>query len=58
MFVQFADSTQTVIVSYFGAPQDESEFPNQGAVDASDARYKTFFNSLPQSATPGMPVPT
>ncbi|ARK86032.1 hypothetical protein BOC42_00230 [Burkholderia pseudomallei] len=55
--VQFLDSNKTVIVSYFANPQNAQAFPNQGQIPSSDARYATFFNSLPSFAQQGMPAP-
>jgi hypothetical protein len=57
VFVQFADSTEEVIISYFGSPQDATAWPNQGEVATSDARWATFYKSLPVAATEGLPVP-
>lgn len=45
--VQFSDATQEIVLAYFGCPQDENAFPNQGTVAVSDARWKTFYASLP-----------
>ena len=56
--VQFSDSTETVIVSYFGAPQDSAAFANQGTVEITDARYKVFYESLAASLQSGLPIPT
>ncbi|AOY96839.1 hypothetical protein BKK79_36090 [Cupriavidus sp. USMAA2-4] len=56
--VQFSDGTQSTIVSYFASPQDSSVFANLGEVDASDARWAAFYESLPELARSGMPVPT
>lgn len=51
MFVQFSDATKTVIVSVFACQQDVDEHPNQGQVDASDARYLAFL-AAQQAAQP------
>lgn len=45
MFVQFADATQTKVVSIFSGPQDEIEYPNQGVIEDTDARYLAFVNA-------------
>jgi len=55
--VQFSDASEKSIVAYFADQQDESLYPNQGQIDSSDARYATFFNSLPAFAQGGMPTP-
>lgn len=45
-FVQFSDETEAVIVSVFGAPQDDSIYPHQGKVDETDERYTRFMDSI------------
>jgi hypothetical protein len=55
--VQFSDSAESAIVAYFASPQDPAVFPNQEQIDTGDARYATFFNSIPTLAKQGMPVP-
>lgn len=55
--VQYADSTEAAIVSYFGCPQPSS-CPSQGVVAASDTRWATFYNSLPLQAQQNLPPPT
>ncbi|WP_186260355.1 hypothetical protein [Burkholderia gladioli] len=55
--VQFKDSTEGAICAFFAAAQNPSDFPNSGTVDASDARWKTFYESVPGSRI-GMPTPT
>ncbi|CAJ2712687.1 Uncharacterised protein [Burkholderia pseudomallei] len=57
MYVQFSDSTNTTIVSCFANAQNPAAFPNQGSVSASDARYKTYFNGLPEFAQTLLPPP-
>jgi hypothetical protein len=49
--VQFADSTDTTIVSYFACPQDPAVWPNQAAIDSADPRYLAFLNPPPTPAT-------
>jgi hypothetical protein len=56
--VNFSDSTQTTIVAFFGCTQDASIFPNQGTVDASDARWKAFYEAQPIYARGLLPAPT
>jgi hypothetical protein len=46
MFVQFSDSTETVIIALFGCQQDPTTYPNQGVVEASDARYEAFYKQF------------
>jgi hypothetical protein len=55
--VQFSDATETTIVSYFGSPQDPVAWPNQGAVDASDERWKIYFDSQPPITQRLLPAP-
>lgn len=55
--VQFSDATESTIVSYFAGPQDPQVFPNQGQVDTSDSRWKTFFDSLPAYVQQYLPTP-
>ena len=57
MFVQFADSTDTVIVAYFAGPQNPATFPNQGTVAATDARWTTYYATLPTSFQACVPAP-
>lgn len=56
--VQFSDSTDAVIVSYFGCPQDAAVFPNQGIVNTDDAKWSVFYGEVPESMQSGLPVPT
>ncbi|SDR37747.1 hypothetical protein SAMN05443245_5261 [Paraburkholderia fungorum] len=56
IYVQFADSTDAVIIAYFSNAQDASAFPNQGTVAASDARWKTFYSASPLQSY--LPAPT
>jgi hypothetical protein len=48
--VQFADSSETTIITYFGGPQDPDVFTNLGTVSTSDPRYKAFYDSLPDAS--------
>ncbi|SAJ91288.1 hypothetical protein UA11_04659 [Burkholderia multivorans] len=41
--VQFSDSDETTIVSYFASPQDPTVYANLGDVDTSDARWTAFY---------------
>jgi hypothetical protein len=56
--VQFSDDTETTVVSYFAGPQNAVEWANLGVVDTSDARYKSFYDSMPSAAQQGMPSPS
>lgn len=55
--VQFSDATEETIVSYFGAPQDPEIWCDCGVLDASDARWAKFYNSLPPMSQAGLPTP-
>jgi len=57
IYIQYSDSTEATIISYFGAPQDPDKYPNQGVIETSDARWATFYNSLPEFARAGLPPP-
>lgn len=57
IYVQFSDDTETLIVSIFGGPQDPEYWPNQGQVEASDPRYKVFYDALPDCVKEYWPVP-
>ncbi|AIS96803.1 hypothetical protein BTHA_2670 [Burkholderia thailandensis MSMB59] len=57
IYVQFSDSTETSICSYFSNPQDPDVYHNQGEVDLSDPRYKEFYASLPEFVQRDLPTP-
>lgn len=44
MFVQFEDDSESVIFSLFSCPQDTDVWLNQGEVQTSDPRYKTYYD--------------
>ncbi|MBN3771193.1 hypothetical protein [Burkholderia sp. Se-20378] len=54
--VQFFDSSETTIVSYFACPQDSKAYPNQAVIDTSDERWKAFC-TLVDGAKCGLPTP-
>jgi len=56
--VQFSDSTESVVASYFGSPQDPKAFPNQGELVSSDARWKTFYGQMTAAGVIGLPEPS
>lgn len=58
VYVQFADSTDAMIVAAFAVAQNPAYYPNSGEVDTSDARWKTYYDSLPEFAQVGWPAPT
>ena len=58
MFVQFSDATQSTIIATFASPQNAAAYPNQGTVAASDARWATFYATLPASFQAALTPPT
>jgi hypothetical protein len=56
--VQFSASTETAIVAAFNCPQDETAYPNQGTVAASDARWAAYYATLPAAVQAAFPPPT
>jgi hypothetical protein len=57
IFVQFADSTEKSVISYFGSPQDPTAWQNQGEIDTSDTRWKAYYDALSPEFTEGLPPP-
>lgn len=57
IYVQFFDATEQKITSVFGCPQDPGVWPFQGSVEASDVRYKTYYESLSGDGLAGLPQP-
>lgn len=55
--VQFSDGTKTTIVSYFGSAQDSDIYPNLGAIDSSDLRWKSYYGAQPTLVQPYLPTP-
>lgn len=45
IYVQFSDDTATTIISCFSCPQDPEVWPNQGAVESNDSRWKTYYDA-------------
>lgn len=57
IIIQFSDSSETVIISYFSAmPPYPEQFPNLGEVEASDPRWEIYYDSMNPYA-PGLPEP-
>lgn len=57
VFVQFTNSSKTVISGWFGAAQPEGAYPNSGELDILDTRWATYYEAQPASAQVGMPSP-
>jgi len=55
--VQFSDGSETEIIGYYGAPQDEAIWKNMGVVADSDARWKDYYNAQPVTVQPYLPTP-
>lgn len=59
MIAQFSDATETVITGIFYSEQPADMVPFQGEVQASDPRYKAWWNALPPATiTLGLEPPT
>lgn len=58
IFIAFTDSTQTTIGSVFSCAQDPGIWSNQGTIDETDARWKTYCDSLPICMQEGLPSPS
>ncbi|MCO1384485.1 hypothetical protein [Burkholderia multivorans] len=56
--VQFSDSSETTIIVYFASPQSMSAYTNLGTVEASDARWAAFYQSMDSQARQYLPPPT
>jgi hypothetical protein len=57
IYVQFADETEEVIISYFAAPQNPVMFPNQAAIYTNDPRWKVYYDKLPDEVKVTFPAP-
>jgi len=58
MYVQFTDSTETVICATAPSQQPATAWPYQGVVLASDARWATWYAGLPASTQAQLTPPT
>jgi len=56
--VQFIDTTQATICSYFASPQSPDDFPNLGTVETSDARWITYYDQQGAQLQQYLPAPT
>lgn len=57
LYVQFSDSLETDIVSYFGSEQSSDSYENLGIIDTGDGRWKKFYISLPAMTQINLPSP-
>lgn len=56
--VQFTDSTEEVIISYFcGMPPNPDEWPNLGEVLTSDSRWSKYFYAQSPLLQATLPAP-
>ena len=58
IYVQFEDTTDEVVVSCFGGPQDETVWSNQSIVDSSDLRWKAYYDKQAFTIQQMLPAPT
>lgn len=56
--VQFADSTESVIITYFSGPQPIGAYANIGTVLPNDSRWLTFYNLMSVMTQSYLPSPT
>jgi len=54
--VAFSDSGESTIIAVMATPQPTANFPYQGEVPSSDARYQAFYMAQP-FLQPMMPTP-
>lgn len=57
IFVQFSDEACTKIISCFVGPQDASSWSNLGEVEASDPRWRIFYEQMTDASKPFWPPP-
>jgi hypothetical protein len=57
VYVQFSDTSETVIMSVFSCPQDPAVWPNQGVIPSNDSRYESYFGTIPALMQKGMVAP-
>lgn len=59
--VQFADADESQVVAYFAGPQDQDDFPHQGVIEVTDARWRAFYEAAVPDGVHGvssLPFPT
>jgi len=57
--VQFRDSSEESIITYFGSPQNAGDIQNLGTVDTADTRWAAFYeHMLSMGLAAGLPEPT
>jgi hypothetical protein len=56
LYVQFQDSSNQVIVSYFTCSQDLTYFSNQGTVTITDPRWLAYYDAQVPGIQAMLPV--
>jgi len=56
--VQFSNSNESAVVTYFSSPQSSSSIPNSGTIDTSDPRWEAFYNLFSSNSQAYLPAPT
>jgi hypothetical protein len=58
MIAQFSDETEAVVTGVFSSPQPTDVVEFQSEIEASDPRYKAWWNQLPEGMITGtLPSP-
>lgn len=55
--VQFSDSSETTIASFFGCQQPAEAYPNQAQIQSTDPRWAAFYVAQPGDAQAALPSP-
>jgi len=58
IYVQFSDSTEATVITYFAGQQPPAIYANLGTVNPGDARWATFYNAMSLVMQVGLPAPT
>ncbi|MCL6469485.1 MAG: hypothetical protein I4O48_14365 [Ralstonia sp.] len=57
IYVQWKDASKSLVIAYFGAPQDPGVYPNLDEIEPSDPAWKTYFQAQPTSVQLLLPQP-
>jgi hypothetical protein len=55
--VQWAETTEDVIISYFGSHQPDEGWPNQSVIETSDPRWLVYYDAQPLTLQRVLPAP-
>jgi len=55
--VLFTDVSESVVRGYVADPQNLESFPYQGVIGTDDARWKAYYDAIPEMMRDGLPVP-